>query len=147
MAPHPVRRLGTLVEPLSAAVYFAPEAHKAYVELGCVHHFGAPYYASRGACLGVTPPAVVAAAFGVFNPAHIDEQLQVAWKAATPDRYWAARVAGATAQLERLLGRTRWERPGPASFSGESRRQHRLPDVRSSPVFPLRRGRTRCSET
>src|SRR4051794_32091303 len=121
MAPHPVRRLGTLVEPLAAAVYFAPEAHKGYTELGCVDDFWAPYYASRGACLGVTPPAVVAAAFGVFNPAHIEEQLQVAWKAATPGQYWQARVEGATAQLERLLGpEPAGAAPGGGAFRGNA---------------------------
>jgi hypothetical protein len=104
MAPHPVRRLGTLVEPLAAAVYFAPEAHAAYAALGDCGDFWAPYYASRGACLGETPGLVVAAAFGVFNPAHIAEQLEAAWKVAPPAQWWTARVQGATAQLERLLG-------------------------------------------
>ena len=104
MAPHPVRRLGTLVEPLAAAVYFAPEAHAAYAALGDCGDFWAPYYASRGACLGETPGLVVAAAFGVFNPTHIAEQLETAWKVAPPAQWWTARVQGATAQLERLLG-------------------------------------------
>jgi hypothetical protein len=106
MAPHPVRRLGTLVEPLAAAVYFAPEAHERYTALGAPSDFWAAYYASRGACLGETPAACVAAAFGVFNPDHIAEHLAIAWKAATPAQYWAARVEGATLQLERLLGPT-----------------------------------------
>ena len=48
----------------------------------------------------------MAAAFGVFNPDHIAENLAIAWKAATPAQYWAARVEGATLQLERLLGPT-----------------------------------------
>jgi hypothetical protein len=104
VAPHPVRRLGTLVEPLAAAVYFAPEAHAAYAALGELDGFWAPYYASRGACLGETTPLNVAAAFGVFNPAHIVDQLRLAWKVAAPAQWWAARVDGATAQLERLLG-------------------------------------------
>jgi helix-turn-helix protein len=115
MAPHPVRRLGTLVEPLAAAVYFAPEAHAAYAELGDCGDFWAPYYASRGACLGETPGLVVAAAFGVFNPAHIAEQLESAWKVARPSQWWTARVRGATAQLERLLG----EEPEGASRATE----------------------------
>ncbi len=104
MPPHPVRSLGTLVEPLAAAVYFAPEAHEAYVALGAPDDFWAPYYCSRGACLGETPPQVIAAAFGVFNPDHMVEQLSIGWKAARPSQYWQARVQGATAQLERLLG-------------------------------------------
>ncbi len=104
MAPHPVRKLGTLVEPIAAGVYFAPEAHAAYKALGELDAFWAPYYASRGACLGETPGLVVAAAFGVFNPDHIVEQLDAAWKVAPPSQWWTARVQGATAQLERLLG-------------------------------------------
>ncbi|MEY2474621.1 MAG: hypothetical protein QOK28_3950 [Actinomycetota bacterium] len=104
MSPHLVRRLGTLVEPLAAAVYFAPEAHAGYAELGDCGDFWAPYYASRGACLGETPALVVAAAFGVFNPSHIADQLEAAWKVARPSQWWTARVRGATAQLERLLG-------------------------------------------
>jgi hypothetical protein len=104
MPPHPVRALGTLVEPLAAAVYFAPEAHERYTALGATADFWAPYYCSRGACLGVTPAPVVAAAFGVFNPDHMAEQLAIGWEAAIPARWWDARVDGATAQLERLLG-------------------------------------------
>ncbi|HYD09483.1 MAG TPA: MarR family winged helix-turn-helix transcriptional regulator [Acidimicrobiales bacterium] len=104
MAPHPVRRLGTLVEPLAAGVYFAPEAHAAYTELGGLDDFWAPYYASRGASLGDVPSGVVAAAFGVFNPAHMHEQLTQAWAKAPASKWWDARVQGATAQLERLLG-------------------------------------------
>lgn len=104
MSPHPIRRLGTLVEPLAAAVYFAPEAHQAYAALGCDADFWAPYYCSRGACLGETPAAAVAAAFGVFNPAHMETYLNTGWKAAPPAAFLKARVEGATAQLERLLG-------------------------------------------
>jgi hypothetical protein len=104
MPPHPARRLGTLVEPLAAAVYFAPEAHQAYAALGGEDEFFGPYYCSRGACLGQTTPGVVAAAFGVFNPAHLADGLEKGWAVATPAQWWEARVAGATAQLERLLG-------------------------------------------
>lgn len=106
MAPHPVRRLGTLVEPLAAGVYFAPEAHAAYADLGGIADFWAPYYASRGASLGDVPTGVVAAAFGVFSPEHMHEQLTLAWAKASPAQWWEARVTGATAQLERLLGET-----------------------------------------
>lgn len=104
MAPHPVRRLGTLVEPLAAAVYFAPEANAAYAALGEVDGWWAPYYASRGACLGDTTGLNVAAAFGVFNPQHMVDELDKAWKVAPASQWWNARVLGATQQLERLLG-------------------------------------------
>ena len=100
----PVRELGLLVEPLAAGVYFAPEAHEAYAQLAALEDFWAPYYASRGASLGATTSGTVAAAFGVFNPTHIASGLEEAWAAATPAQWWEARVTGATAQLERLLG-------------------------------------------
>lgn len=104
MPPHPVRALGTLVEPLAAAVYFSPEATERYTALGAPADFWAGYYCSRGASLGTVPPGVVAAAFGVFNPEHMAEQLAIGWSTATPQQYWDARVDGATRQLERLLG-------------------------------------------
>ena len=40
----------------------------------------------------------------MFNPEHIASGLEAAWAAATPAQWWEARVTGATAQLERLLG-------------------------------------------
>lgn len=106
MPPHPVRALGTLVEPLAAAVYFSPEATERYTALGAPADFWAGYYCSRGASLGMVPPGVVAAAFGVFNPEHMEQQLNIGWSKATPAQYWEARVEGATLQLERLLGAT-----------------------------------------
>ena len=97
MAPHPVRRLWTLVEPLAAAVYFAPEANAAYASLGALDGFWAPYYASRGACLGETPALAVAAAFGVFNPDQMVEELDAR----------SARLA-ATRLSDRLAERVTW---------------------------------------
>jgi hypothetical protein len=65
------RRLRNAVEPVAAGVYFAPEAHAAYVELGFgdspVAQDGVArpelnaYFTSRGACLGQVPGEVVAA--------------------------------------------------------------------------------------
>src|SRR4051794_41844409 len=72
------RRLRNAVEPVAAAVYFAPEAHAAYEALGFdpspVSQDGVArpelksYFTSRGACMGQVVGEVVAAAFGVFNP-------------------------------------------------------------------------------
>ena len=56
------RRLRTLVEPIAAVVFFAPEAQAAYVRLGfppprgaenCIPLFDwGAYFVSRAACLG-----------------------------------------------------------------------------------------------
>jgi hypothetical protein len=123
-----------LVEPLAAAVYFAPEATEAYAALGAVDDFWAPYYASRGACLGETPAAAVAAAFGVFNPDHMAEALAQAWSAAPPAAWWTARVAGATAQLERLLG------PAPDGAERATALLRRLADGATVAGHPLYAG-------
>ena len=60
-------------------MYFSPECHAAYVELGfepspgelagVAMPDGPAYFTSRGSVLGQVEPEVVAAAFGVFNPA------------------------------------------------------------------------------
>jgi hypothetical protein len=96
------RRLRDLVEPIAANVYFAPEAHAAYAELGLEWSPG--YFGSRGACLGEVPGEVVAAAFGVFKPSAVMEAIRVARARATAAQLLAARERGAVAGLERLVG-------------------------------------------
>jgi hypothetical protein len=71
-------RLRNAVEPVAAGVVFAPESHAAYEALGFdgspTHQGGVDrpnmtaYFTSRGACMGQVTGAVVAAAFGCFNP-------------------------------------------------------------------------------
>jgi len=74
------RRLAGAIEPVAAQVYFAPECHDGYAALGFgpspfktdtgVHVPDGPaYFTSRGSVMGQVPGEVVAAAFGVFDPA------------------------------------------------------------------------------
>jgi hypothetical protein len=108
------RQLGRAVEPLAANIYFAPEAHAAYAALGFepspgdrngLHLPDGPaYFTSRGACLGQVPGEVVAAAFGVFNPAVVIPSVTHGWTLTSRDGMLAAREAGATASLRRILG-------------------------------------------
>ena len=67
------------LEPVAGQVYFSPECHAAYAELGfspspattkagVALPDGPAYFTSRGSLLGQVPGEVVAAAFGVFNP-------------------------------------------------------------------------------
>ena len=96
------RALATVLEPVVASVYFGPEAHEAYAALGfgpspgraddggwAGAHWGAvalpdgvAYFASRGGLLGRARGAVVAAAFGVFNPAIVVPAVEAAWQIA-----------------------------------------------------------------
>jgi hypothetical protein len=109
------RRLRNAVEPVAAGVYFAPEAHAAYEALGFE---GSPvsadgvarpelksYFTSRGACMGQVPGEVVAAAFGVFNPKVVVPAVAAGWQIASREAILQAREQGATAMLQRVLGK------------------------------------------
>jgi hypothetical protein len=111
------RRFLGAFEPIAANVYFAPEVHDEFQKLG----FGpgvtddlpettmtlpdlSAYYCSRGGCMGQVPGEVVVAAFGVFSPRLIIPHVERGWEIASRDEILAARLRGATASLERILG-------------------------------------------
>ena len=108
------RRLRNVLEPVASNVYFAPEVHAAFQELGFGPGIGgegcvtlpdlAGYYCSRAGCMGQVPGNVVVAAFGVFSPQLIVPAVERGWSIAGRDAVLAARLRGATASLERLLG-------------------------------------------
>jgi hypothetical protein len=107
------RRLRNAVEPLAAGIYFAPEAHEAYAALGFSPSAasndgvqmpdGVAYFASRGACLGQVDGHVIAAAFGVFNPAIVVPLVANAWTITDAASILAAREHGARESLRRML--------------------------------------------
>ncbi len=101
-----VRRLGVLVESVHAVVYFAPEALAAYAELG-LRGYWRGYFASRAAPLGAAGPELVTALFGGFAPTMVSRAVPQVWSVASPPQVQAARAAGATAALRRLLGEHR----------------------------------------
>jgi hypothetical protein len=103
------------LEPVAAQVYFAPECHAAYAALGFSPSpatlpsgvqlpDGAAYFTSRGSVIGQVPGAVVAAAFGVFNPEAVVPAVEFGWGKVDAPTICAARTAGAVAQLTRVLG-------------------------------------------
>jgi hypothetical protein len=96
------RRLGRLVEPIAAGVYFAPEAMERYRALDLNYIEG--YFCSRGGCFGKAPWTVICAAFGAFNPAIVEPAVTAGWEKTDPEPVLAARLDGATAQLTRLIG-------------------------------------------
>jgi len=108
------RQLRNLVEPLAAAVFFVPEAHDAYVRLGFpppqgtedgipLFDWGA-YFVSRAACIGQVHGAVVAAAFGVFEPTWVAHEIAQGWTRTDPTTMLSARQQSAVTALARLLG-------------------------------------------
>lgn len=110
----PARALATALEAFAAQVYFSPECHEEYAKLGFTPSprtlngvempDGAAYFCSRGSVLGQVPGSVVAAAFGVFNPAVVVPAVSHGWTLTDAKTIEAARTAGARGQLTRILG-------------------------------------------
>lgn len=108
------RALAAALEPFAGQVYFSPECHRNYEALG----FGpssanlggvampemASYFTSRGSVMGHVPGQVVAAAFGVFNPAIVVPAVATGWSVTDAPTIEAARTDGAVGQLRRILG-------------------------------------------
>jgi hypothetical protein len=114
MSLAPARALAAALEPVAGQVYFSPECHAGYEALG----FGASpgqfggvagpdgpaYFTSRGSVMGQVPGELVAAAFGVFNPAVVIPAVTYGWTLTDAATICQARTDGAVAQLARLLG-------------------------------------------
>ena len=108
------RALGGALEPVAGQVYFSPECHAAYAALGfgpspgragaVALPDGAAYFCSRGSVMGQVSGEVIAAAFGVFNPAAVVPAVSYGWSLTDARTICAARTAGATDQLRRVLG-------------------------------------------
>lgn len=112
---NPARSLAAALEPFAGQVYFSPECHAAYEALGFSPSPGAAaggvalpdgpaYFTSRGSVLGQVPGEVVAAAFGVFDPAAVVPAVAYGWSLTDAATIEAARTGGAVAQLRRILG-------------------------------------------
>lgn len=115
MSRTPISRvLAAALEPVTGQVYFSPECHSNYEKLGFAPSRGefngvmAPdgpaYFTSRGSVMGQVPGEVVAAAFGVFNPAVVIPAVTFGWSVTDAKTICAARDDGAIAQLHRVLG-------------------------------------------
>lgn len=108
------RALAGALEPVAGQVYFSPECHSGYEKLGFQPSRGqfggvaAPdgpaYFCSRGSVMGQIPGEVIAAAFGVFNPAVVVPLVTHGWGLTDAPTICGARDQGAVAQLERILG-------------------------------------------
>lgn len=108
------RRLRNVAEPIAASVFFAPEAHAAYAQLGFPNpggeEFGIAkfdwdvYFVSRAACMGHVHGDVAAAVFGVFPRHRVANAIIHGWTLTDPAGILAARQHGAVTALERLLG-------------------------------------------
>jgi hypothetical protein len=108
------RALAGALEPVAGQVYFSPECHQRYEALGfgpspmalgeVQMPDGPAYFCSRGSVMGQVPGSVIAAAFGVFNPVVVGLSVDHGWSLTDAPTICAARTAGATDQLRRVLG-------------------------------------------
>jgi hypothetical protein len=109
------QRVWDVVEPIAANVYFAPEVHQAFNDIGfggasrvvggIEYPDGIAYFTSRGACLGPNVSGhMVAAAFGVFKRPVVVAAVEEGWRRTDQATILAAREQGSTASLRRMLG-------------------------------------------
>jgi hypothetical protein len=110
------RRLAAAIEPFAGQVYFSPECHQQYADLGFAGSSatingvampdGPAYFCSRGSLLGQVPGELIASAFAVFNPAVVVPAVRQGWSITDAAKIERARTDGAVAQLTRILGST-----------------------------------------
>ena len=110
------RRLAAAIEPFAGQVYFSPECHQLYADLGFAGSSatirgvampdGPAYFCSRGSVLGQVPGELIASAFAVFNPAVVVPAVRDGWSITDARKIEPARTDGAIAQLTRILGST-----------------------------------------
>src|SRR5258708_31027963 len=111
------RKSGTgaaMLEPVIGQVFFSPECHAAYAQLGfapspgqagIVHLPDGPaYFTSRGSLLGQVRPGVVAAAFGVFKPEVVTAGVTLGWSLTDASTIFTARREGAVPHPDRVIG-------------------------------------------
>lgn len=114
MTAAPSRAVSSAIEAFAGQVYFAPECHRSYAALGfrpspatsggVEMPDGPAYFCSRGSALGQPSGQVIAATFGVFNPAVVVPAVAYGWSLTDAPTIRAARADGSVAQLRRVLG-------------------------------------------
>lgn len=103
VAPTPARRLRDALEPVAMHAVFSEQVVTAVARIGLDDFFVA-YVAGRGAPLGEVPGAVVAAAFGVFEPGAIVSCWAAGLAAAKLPEVIAERDRATAASLRAVLG-------------------------------------------
>ncbi|NYI07125.1 SCO6745 family protein [Allostreptomyces psammosilenae] len=129
-----VRQLWHLLEPLHAALYYAPEATGEAAALGYPTESRWPrYFAYRAAPLGAAGPELVSAAFYSFSPRMVREHVPAVWEVAAPERVLAARRRAMDRALRALLG-DRIDSPELAEAATLARRAAEATDTAGRPM-------------
>jgi hypothetical protein len=94
-----------LLEPLHAALYYAPEAFEEAARLGYPVETRWPsYFAWRSAPLGAAGPELVAATYYSFSPRMVSTHIPAAWTVATPQQVLSGRLQAVDRFYRRVLG-------------------------------------------
>lgn len=99
---HPARRLWTLIEPIHAVTYFAPECRSALRDRG-IRSFWNGYFAARSAPMGAVGAGVVTASFYNFSPDWVQRAVPAVWDDVTPADLLTVRSEAAATALRRLV--------------------------------------------
>ncbi len=97
------RRMFELVEPIGVVPYATDDPNEAMFALGFSSYWDT-YFAGRAAPLGLVPAEVVDALFYNFAPGEVARHIPKVWETTTPEAALAARLAGCTKALRRILG-------------------------------------------
>lgn len=96
------RTAWSLLEPIHAVTYFAPEPLSALAAAG-YRGFWMGYFAGRAAPLGAVGPELTHAMFYNFSFERVSRALPAAWQFAPPETALSARVTGSVAALRRAM--------------------------------------------
>ncbi|MFI6317420.1 hypothetical protein ACIBG8_07865 [Nonomuraea sp. NPDC050556] len=99
------RRMWHQIEPVHAALYFAPQAFDEAAKLGLdVESRWPSYFAWRTAPLGAAGPALVTATYYSFSPAMIAGIVPGIWHTASPEKLLDKRLVAMDRTLRDMLG-------------------------------------------
>ncbi len=102
MDPIIARKTWRTLEPMHGLIYFAPEAHAAFADLGLSERAG--YFASRSAAMGQASDELIIATFFNFNPAVVRQSMAGVWDKVSPESILEARHLAAAQAIERAIG-------------------------------------------
>ncbi|WP_328881155.1 SCO6745 family protein [Streptomyces sp. NBC_00299] len=129
-----VRQLWHLLEPLHAVLYYAPEVLGEAVALGYdVTDRWPSYFPYRAAPLGAVGAERVASAFYSFSPRMVAENIEPAWKIASPEALLQARVRGIDRAYRAMFG-ARTDSPELAEAAALTRRAAEAANTAGRPL-------------
>ncbi|MEU9054235.1 hypothetical protein AB0D37_28100 [Streptomyces sp. NPDC048384] len=129
-----VRQLWHLLEPLHAVLYYAPEVLEEAVALGYDMTDRWPsYFPYRAAPLGAVSAERVASAFYSFSPRMVAENIEPAWKIASPEALLQARVRGMDRAYRTMFG-ARTDSPELAEAAALARRAAEAANTAGRPL-------------